>query len=416
MTSVDEEKEATHGALPSLAAALWILGLAAGCEKPSMTNGSLSVTKDDLEDAYRTHDPSLAGHQSAQGVVVGPEGITVLATANPAGAAEHTWLLQLALDGAVTWQRHFDPKYGAGRALVHLAGTGFVIAGEVQRSATAYQATLVTTNASGEIVAAKAFGPRGLTGFTAVQVRADGSFVAGGSAPKGWLVAIDPALRSPAELTLDVEDVKALGAQPGGNVTVLGVAERSTTGFGRAKITSLGASNEPLWEHELPTAGHGDPAALVVGPDGALAVGSGATDAHELAHVWLALLDNAGAVRWERAITAGAENARGWAAVGLADGYAIAGETATTDGTRTPHVWRLGRDGATRWDQRYQGADGEPAFEIANGIAGAQDGGLVIVGSTTLGAGKTNVWIVRLDPDGRIVWQRTFGSAATGST
>jgi hypothetical protein len=414
MIGIDEKKEAIHGLLRSLAAVLWIASLVAGCEKPSMNNGSVSMTKDDLEEAYHARDPSLAGHQSAQGVVAGPEGITVLATANPAGDAEHTWLLRLDLDGAVTWQRHYEPKYGAARAIAHLAGGGFAIAGEVQRGPTAYQATLVTTNANGEVVAAKALGPRGITGFSAVQVRVDGSLFAGGSAPKGWLVAIDPALRSPTEHMLPLEDVKALGVQSTENVAVLGVAERSTTGFGRGKITSLGASSESLWERELPTTGHGDPAALVIQPEGALAVGSGAADEHELAHVWLAFVDNAGAVRWERTITAGAENARGWAAVGLADGYAIVGETATIGGIRTPHVWRLGKDGAPRWDQRYRETDGEQAFEIVNAIAGAQDGGLILAGSTTHGAGKTNVWIVRLTPDGKIVWRRTLGSAATG--
>jgi hypothetical protein len=41
-----------------------------------------------------------------------------------------------------------------------------------------------------------------------------------------------------------------------------------------------------------------------------------------------------------------------------------------------------------------------------------RDGGLVVVGSTPQGPGKTNVWIVRLDPGGEVVWQRVFGAPA----
>ena len=39
------------------------------------------------------------------------------------------------------------------------------------------------------------------------------------------------------------------------------------------------------------------------------------------------------------------------------------------------------------------------AFEIATGIAAIAEGGLVVVGSTARGAGRTTVWIIRLVPD-----------------
>jgi hypothetical protein len=49
---------------------------------------------------------------------------------------------------------------------------------------------------------------------------------------------------------------------------------------------------------------------------------------------------------------------------------------------------------------------------LVTGLAATHDGGLVIVGSTANGPGKTNVWIVRFDLDGNVVWQRVFGSSA----
>jgi hypothetical protein len=119
-------------------------------------------------------------------------------------------------------------------------------------------------------------------------------------------------------------------------------------------------------------------------------------------------------VTWERTLAATPASARAWAAVGLTDGYAVAGETAAAIDERAPHVWRLGDDGAPRWDRLYQSAGGGKAFEIVNGIAATSDGGLVFAGSTTRGAGRTNVWIVRLAPDGKVIWQRVFGSPAAG--
>ena len=66
----------------------------------------------------------------------------MLANANPDGDVDHTWVLHLNLDGAVAWERHYDPKYGAGRAISRLPRGGFAIAGEVQRSSIDYQVDL----------------------------------------------------------------------------------------------------------------------------------------------------------------------------------------------------------------------------------------------------------------------------------
>jgi hypothetical protein len=88
------------------------------------------------------------------------------------------------------------------------------------------------------------------------------------------------------------------------------------------------------------------------------------------------------------------------------------GETATAIDERMPHVWRIGDEGSPRWDQSYQGSGSGTAFEIVNGIDASSDGSLVLVGSTTRGPGKTNVWIVRLAADGKVLWQRVYGSAA----
>jgi hypothetical protein len=66
----------------------------------------------------------------------------------------------------VTWERDYDPEFGTARAITRLAQGGFMIAGEVQRSAMEYQASLLHIDAAGDIVGAASLGPRGLTGST----------------------------------------------------------------------------------------------------------------------------------------------------------------------------------------------------------------------------------------------------------
>src|SRR4051812_8630411 len=109
----------------------------------------LAPTSDDLEQAYRARDPNLAGHQTAQGVVVSGDDIVVLCSANPEGSGEHTWLIRLTGNGNVAWERHYRANQGVGRAIVPLPGGGFAIAGEIQRSAMEFQGYLLRTDASG---------------------------------------------------------------------------------------------------------------------------------------------------------------------------------------------------------------------------------------------------------------------------
>lgn len=387
--------------------AVWVAWLAA-CEKPM---SPISSTREDLEQVYLLHDPALAGHQRAEAVVAGADGVTVLASANPKGETEHTWLLRVADDGAVTWERHYDPAYGTGRAITGLRRGGFAIAGDVRRGAMAYQASLLSVDATGAVTGAASIGPRGVTGFYAVQARSDDAIAAGGTSRwKGWLVSTDAALQHPSEAPLDADEVNGLVVLPSGDLAVLAAVEKSTTGFGLARLAAIAADGTVRWQAQLPSTGRGDPAALVALSDGAVvALGTGAPGDRDLAQVWLARVEATGKLAWERTLEGAPDAWRARAAAAFPDGsVAVAGETATPDGQRAPHVWRLGSDGAVRWQHRYGGQGGE----LVTGLAATRDGGLVVVGSTAQGPGKTNVWIVRLDPSGAVMWQRVFGAPA----
>lgn len=364
----------------------------------------IAPTRDDLEQVYRQHDPALAGHQSGDAVAVGADGITVLASANPKGETDHTWLLRLADDGTLAWDHHYEPRHGSGRALVAL-GRGFVIAGDVQRGPMAYQGSLLRVDAAGAVVGASSVGPSGGTGFNAVTARGDDSLVAGGTTGgKGWIVSTDAALKQVGEAPVDVDEIKALAALPSGDVAAMAAVEKSTTSFGRTRLLAFARDGAVRWSVQLPSSGRGDPAALAALPDGLLVAGTGAAGDRDPAHIWFARVDTAGKLVREQTL-AGAPSAwRARAAAALPDGFAIAGEVALPDGSRTPQVWRLTSDGEVRWQRAL--ADGQ----FVNGLAATPDGGLVVVGSTSHGAGKTNVWVVRLDPKGEVVWQRVFGS------
>jgi hypothetical protein len=102
-------------------------------------------------------------------------------------------------------------------------------------------------------------------------------------------------------------------------------------------------------------------------------------------------------------------------------GYIIAGSSRSSNGDLTTNagfadlwVLKVYGTGEIQWQHSYGGTGGETAF----GISLTNDGGLVLNGVTNSddgdvigGTGSTHYWVLKLDPDGNLQWQRTFGGS-----
>ena len=67
---------------------------------------------------------------------------------------------------------------------------------------------------------------------------------------------------------------------------------------------------------------------------------------------------------------------------------------------------KLDRDGNTEWQETYGGTEDD----VAQAIQQTSDGGYIVAGYTaSFGAGKKDVWVLKLDKDGVVVWQKTYG-------
>ncbi|WP_054840692.1 hypothetical protein [Thermococcus peptonophilus] len=64
-------------------------------------------------------------------------------------------------------------------------------------------------------------------------------------------------------------------------------------------------------------------------------------------------------------------------------------------------------DGNVIWQKTYGGN----SEDEANAVAVTNSGGDIIVAGYTysFGAGRSDVWVLRLDGNGNIVWQKTYG-------
>ncbi len=120
-------------------------------------------------------------------------------------------------------------------------------------------------------------------------------------------------------------------------------------------------------------------------------------------------LNKRGDLVWDKTF-GGSENDEAYSIFQTNDGgYAIAGFTVLEDtGDRDIWVIKLDKNGNKVWDRTFGGT----SEDWANSIIQNKNGNYVIAGWTkSMGAGKTDVWIVKLDKRGNLIWDKTFGGS-----
>jgi hypothetical protein len=392
----------------------------------------IAPTPDDLATARRAGAPRDAGSRSADAVLVGPDGITVLGRAIGTDAAEHLLLITLAHSGETRTALRYPPELGTGRAMAPTPDGGFVIAGEVPQGALAYRAGLVRLGPDGQVLGHGLHGPAGITGYSAVAVRTDGTVVAGGAANGvGWVTRATDVARLDGERLLDdVVEVTGLTAMDDG-VAAVASQETSTVASGTAAVIGFDRSGGIRWRRRLPATGRGALTAIRALPDRGLAAvghdvptadpGPAAADRAAAdraaaagppvdpppdpqARLWLVRLDAAGEVDWEHRIGAAGEHWRGRAITPLPGGGLAAVGDIARGGSRDLRVVSLDADGAVAWTRDYQ-----RGYDTACGLDATDDGGLVMAGTAaTPELGRTTIWVRRLDRTGDLLWERTL--------
>lgn len=144
------------------------------------------------------------------------------------------------------------------------------------------------------------------------------------------------------------------------------------------------------------------------------------TTNHGSTDLWIVKVNSSGIIQWQK--TYGGSNIdRGYKIQPTSDGgYIAIGSTQSTDGDIMGNhgeydLWiiKLDTSGTILWQKTLGGSAGEDGTDVQQ----TNDGGYIAIGTTysndgdiTNNHGQRDMWIIKLDNSGNIQWQNTFGS------
>jgi PKD repeat protein len=122
---------------------------------------------------------------------------------------------------------------------------------------------------------------------------------------------------------------------------------------------------------------------------------------------WLIRTDSSGTELWNRTYGGGGTDIFQSVAATAGGGVAAAGVTTSFgSGNSDMYLVRIAENGTEEWHSTFGGENTDRAM----GLQQLPDGGYILVGTTySLGQNETNIYVVRTDSRGTIVWQKTFG-------
>jgi Fe-S-cluster-containing hydrogenase component 2 len=205
-----------------------------------------------------------------------------------------------------------------------------------------------------------------------------------------------------------------------------------TNHHGSTDYWVLKLSSEGIIEWENSYGGYGSDFAYSIDQtsDGGYIVG-GASDSvsgqvtgnHGKYDFWVVKLASDGTMEWEKTLGGSKDDFMYALEQTIDDGYILAGKSQSLDGDVTGNqggglfvtdfwVVKLSNDGEIEWEKSLGGTDHEVAYSVAqtnDGSYVASGVARAVSGDVTVSHGGWDYWVVKLSPDGELVWEKSLG-------
>ena len=195
---------------------------------------------------------------------------------------------------------------------------------------------------------------------------------------------------------------------------VTGFTESSGAGYQDVWILKLNPDGTTAWQKTYGGAGYDRSREIQQTADGGYIVaGYTQTSVTAPSDVWILKLNADGTTAWQKAYGNADVHDYAQSIQQASDGgYIVAGYTRSLTVREEAWVIKLNADGTIAWQKSYGGT----GTDIINSIRQTSDGNYIMVGTTgSFGAGATDVWILKLHTDGTIAWEKVYGGSTYNS-
>jgi hypothetical protein len=318
------------------------------------------------------------------------------------------------MGGAPAWSRTYGgTSYDYAYSLVQTGDGGYALAGYTSSyGAGSDDFWLVKTDSAGNMLWSRTYGGTSIDEARSLIQTSDGGYALAGytwsygaGAADVWLVKTDSAGNMLWSKTYGGtgDDVALSVVQTGDG----GYALAGYTGsdFWLVKTDSAG---NMLWGKTYGGTGNDRAFSVVQTVDGGYALAGGTSSYGAGSYdFWLVKTDSAGNMLWSNTY-GGTSYDYAYSLVQTFDeGYALAGYTGSY-GAGGDDVWLVKTDSAGNmlWSNTYGGTSGDYAYSLVQ----TGDGGYALAGYTwSYGAGSGDFWLVKTNGAGNTQWSRTYG-------
>jgi len=270
------------------------------------------------------------------------------------------------------------------------------------------------------------YGGSSADGAQALLQTSDGGFILAGysfsfgaSYANAYLVRADAAgslLWSNTYGGLSWEYLLSVAETADGGFVAAGYTTSSGAGSMDMYLLRIDAQGKELWSRTFGGAGQDVAQAVTETPDGSLLL-AGYTNSHGAGKddVYVVKTDAAGNEQWSQTYGDKEPDLAMDILVDSQGNYLVAGATGSFQANkRDVYVIKLDPDGNILWSQLYGQSDDFLSFDWGNDIIEVSTGGYLIVGNTNLSTQATsgelmNVYLVRIDTQGKLLWTASTG-------
>ena len=123
---------------------------------------------------------------------------------------------------------------------------------------------------------------------------------------------------------------------------------------------------------------------------------------------YLVKIDVNGNVEWEKTYGDSSSQTAKYIQETSDSGFIIAGDSWTATTNNDIYIVKTDRDGDTIWETKIIESNNDQAFSIKE-----TNSGYILIGTTTsLGMGNKDIWVIKLDNQGSVEWNKTYGGEA----